>query len=67
MLIHDRILVAVLRPPPPTRPWEAAISSPDFLAKTRATMARMMGQTIHEVMASTKPTMAFVDVVGAGA
>jgi hypothetical protein len=30
-------------------------------------MARMMGQTIHEVMASTKPTMAFVDVVGAGA
>jgi hypothetical protein len=30
-------------------------------------MARMIGQMIHEVMASTKPTMALVDVVWAGA
>ena len=66
MLIHEMILVAVLSPAPLTRPPEAAISRSDLRARTSAMIAGITGQTTHETMASTRPTTALVDVVGAG-
>ena len=64
ILIHAMMRVAVFKPAPPTAPPDALISLSEECASTRATMAAMIGHTTHDTMASTRPTIALVDVVG---
>ena len=66
MLIHAVMLAPVTSPEPWIAPPEARISLFALAAKTRATIAGTIGQTIQEEMAKMSATMAFVDVGGAG-
>jgi len=61
-LIQAMMRVAVLSPAPLIRPFDAAISLAEDLARMRAAMAAMMGQASHERIARTRPITALVDV-----
>ncbi len=66
MLIQATIFDAVTNPPPVTQPLLAAISLSALFAKTKATIAGMIGQMTQDTIESTKATIAEFDVCGTG-